>query len=60
MACELCEKIADVIMCQGCAKSIIASCEYGECEADDIMTVGSVNGHSVRGLRQAATVERAK
>lgn len=47
MACKKCEHIAVEIECQGCTNDIFDECTNGNCEADEILERGSVNGHPV-------------
>lgn len=47
MACVKCNVIADQIQCQGCADYIIKYCEEDDCQADYIISNGSISGHPV-------------
>ena len=47
MACYVCEQIADDVCCQTCAEYIIDECVHGTCQAMDILSSGSIDGHKI-------------
>lgn len=47
MACPKCQHIANEIQCQECADDIFNSCDNDNCEADELITYGSINGHPI-------------